>query len=297
MTTATHSSALAVAWQKLWYHPITAAFVAASLFVFVWLGFAVAMVQWDTGLSPAVDMVVREMIPVLACVTVYKLVITRLGRFRKDDLGLRGVFADTAIGLGTGAALISAVVGIAMLAGVYGIAGWGSMVDALYIVVVAGISAAVIEEILLRGILFRWFEEAGGSFLALLVTSALVGAIQAFSPNAAPLFIASQAVIFGLLMGGAYMLTRSLWLPIGLHAGWNVTLALGWGEPVSGIQYEGLVISEYGGSDWLSGGIMGLGSSAIALGIGLLFAVWVTRKAAALGHWLPFGWERALRGR
>ena len=56
-----------------------------------------------------------------------------------------------------------------------------------------------------------------------------------FNPTAtwtSTIFIAVEA---GLLLGGAYMLTRSLWVAIGLHAAWNFTQGAVFGVPVSGL--------------------------------------------------------------
>ena len=90
------------------------------------------------------------------------------------------------------------------------------------------------EELLFRGILFRWLEEFGGSWLALLLTSALFGAAHLGNPNATAFSAFCIAVEAGVLLGAAYMLTRSLWLPMGLHAAWNFTQGEIFDVPVSG---------------------------------------------------------------
>ena len=47
-----------------------------------------------------------------------------------------------------------------------------------------------------------------------------------------PLALINTAV-FGILFGYAYLRSRDLWLPIGLHAGWNMVLPL-FGSDLSG---------------------------------------------------------------
>ena len=42
-----------------------------------------------------------------------------------------------------------------------------------------------------------------------------------------------------MLLGGAYMLTRNLWVAIGLHAAWNFTQGFIWDVPVSGVDQNG----------------------------------------------------------
>ena len=58
----------------------------------------------------------------------------------------------------------------------------------------------------------------------------------------------------GVFLGAAYMLTRRLWLPIGIHAGWNFTQGGLFGVPVSGLTSHGLLDASLSGPVWLSGG-------------------------------------------
>ena len=53
------------------------------------------------------------------------------------------------------------------------------------------------------------------------------------------------------------MLTRRLWLPIGLHAAWNFTEGGLFGASVSGTAPHGLLSSRFGGAPLLSGGEFG----------------------------------------
>ena len=62
----------------------------------------------------------------------------------------------------------------------------------------------------------------------------------------------------GVLLGLAYAATRSLWLPIGLHFGWNFTEGGIFGASVSGRAYHGMFKFSLSGSDILTGGAFGL---------------------------------------
>ena len=97
------------------------------------------------------------------------------------------------------------------------------------------------EELLFRGILFRWIEEFGGSWAALIVTSVLFGAAHLVNPNATYIAAVGIAVEAGVMLGAAYMLTRSLWFPMGIHAAWNFTQGEIFDIPVSGTPMHGLV--------------------------------------------------------
>ena len=61
----------------------------------------------------------------------------------------------------------------------------------------------------------------------------------------------------GVLLGSAYFLTRRLWLPIGLHIGWNFTQGGVFGIAVSGHPSSGLLQAVLSGPTWLSGGAFG----------------------------------------
>jgi hypothetical protein len=63
-----------------------------------------------------------------------------------------------------------------------------------------------------------------------------IRALHTANPNATRLGIANTAG-FGILFGYAFVRSRDLWLPAGLHFGWNVTFAL-FGVNVSGLRMK-----------------------------------------------------------
>ena len=67
------------------------------------------------------------------------------------------------------------------------------------------------------------------------------------------------------MLGAAYMLTRSLWLPMGLHAAWNFTQGEVFDIPVSGTDVHGLVEAQLCGPPLLTGDGFGLEASLIAI--------------------------------
>lgn len=75
----------------------------------------------------------------------------------------------------------------------------------------------------------------------------------------------------GLLLGAAFLLTRRLWLAIGIHIGWNFAQAGIFSINVSGsgIGAGGLLTSSMDGPIWLTGGSMGIEGSALTVLVGL----------------------------
>ena len=240
--------------------------------------------------SPS-DLVFSLVVTVLV-VLAYKLVVVRLGEHPRDDLPFDGRARDAVSGFAQGTLLFSAIVGVAALLGVYRALGLSPAEDWLPILIGTGLMAGVTEEILLRGIVFRWLEELGGSWLALALSALLFGFLHAANPNATVVSSLAIALAAGVLLGGAYMLTRNLWLAIGLHAGWNVTQGLLWDVPVSGFALDGWVESRLVGDPMLSGGSFGLEASVITMVMATIYGVWLIVRAARRGHVVRNWWAR-----
>lgn len=225
-------------------------------------------------------------------VLAYKLIVVRLGEHRRDDLPFDGRARDVMGGFAQGALVFSAIVGVAALIGVYQALYLSPAEDWLPILIGTGLMAGVTEEILLRGIVFRWLEELGGSWVALALSSLLFGFLHAANPNATLVSSLSIALAAGVLLGGAYMLTRNLWLAIGIHAGWNVTQGLVWDVPVSGLALDGWVESRLVGDPILSGGAFGLEASVITMVLATAYGIWLIVRAARRGHVMRNWWSR-----
>lgn len=113
------------------------------------------------------------------------------------------------------------------------------------------------EEILFRGYIFQAMTEGTGKLIAVLFFSILFGAVHLGNPNVS-FFGFANIVLAGILLSLAYLQTRSLWLPIGIHIAWNFTEGYVLGLPVSGTTIEKpLTISQTNGAEWLTGGAFG----------------------------------------
>ena len=225
-------------------------------------------------------------------VLAYKLIVVRLGGQPRDDLPFDRRARDVLGGFGQGAIVFSAIVGVAALIGTYQVLSLSPADDWLAILVGTGLMAGVTEEILLRGIVFRWLEELGGSWVALALSALLFGFLHAANPNATLISSLSIALAAGVLLGGAYMLTRNLWLAVGMHAGWNVTQGLAWDVPISGFALDGWVESRLVGDPILSGGSFGLEASVITMVIATAYGAWLIARAVRRGHVVPNWWAR-----
>lgn len=118
------------------------------------------------------------------------------------------------------------------------------------------LAIAVTEELIFRGILFPMIQSWIGPLGALIATAALFGMLHWGNPHATPLSSLAIAIEAGGMLGLAYLVTRSLWLPIGLHAGWNLAETLV-GVPLSGHDLPGLFTTALTGPAWATGGAFG----------------------------------------
>jgi len=282
-------------WQRILRFPLVAMLIAIALTVGILAATPYArpvLVQW-LGLELARPVMVLVLIGLL--IAMQKLVLRRLGERTHDDLPWSSAIRGLALGTLGAFLLFSLIVGVAALLGAYVVVGWGGMSNWLMLLFTAGITAGFVEEFIFRGILFRWIEEFAGSWAALVVTSGLFGLGHIFNDNATWFSSFAIAVEAGLMLGGAYMLTRSLWVPIGIHFGWNMTQGLLWDVPVSGNDVDGVVDARLVGDPLLSGGAFGLEASVIALVLAGGFGVWLVWRAAAAGEVMAPWWVRRRR--
>ena len=147
-------------------------------------------------------------------------------------------------------------------------------------VLILTISAAN-EELLFRGYPLQVLMVAIGPWPAMFVMSSLFGLGHYFNPDAT--WVGTlNTFLAGLLLCLAYLRTRSLWFPYGIHIGWNLAIGPIFGFPVSGITMRSVWISEGQGADWLMGGAYGPEGGILGTGVMLsaILAVLLTGKVS-----------------
>jgi membrane protease YdiL (CAAX protease family) len=193
-----------------------------------------------------------------------------------------GVLGGAIIGVG----LFCAVYAVLWAYGVAVYRGLGTA-DGIALAVSLSLLAGVGEEIIFRGVVFRLFEEGFGTTVAVLFSGALFGLIHAGNPGATLASSAAIALEAGILLAAAYAWTRSLWLPIGLHFGWNFTEGGIFGASVSGGTSKGLFHVPLNGPAYLTGGEFGPEASVAAVGVCLVAALILLVFVARRGNWQP----------
>ena len=283
-------------WKRwLLYSPLARILVfVALLTVFaIGLGKGFALAGWTAKSASSLQHgwmgLAFEIVPALLA---YLIVVRWIERRDAQELSLRDLPRYGLIGLLSGTALFSAVVGVLWLVGSYHVSGANPHPDWIPQLLYVGIGAGVGEEIVMRGGLFRMVEEGLGTWVALLVSAAVFGALHLGNPGATAWSSAAIAIEAGLLLGMIYHVTRSLWACAGLHAAWNFMQGAVYGIPVSGTHADGFLVSNRTGPDWLSGGAFGAEASVVALALCSLGTIWLIAIALRRGTIVPPYWAR-----
>jgi membrane protease YdiL (CAAX protease family) len=207
------------------------------------------------------------------------------------ELGRAGALRDLGAGFVFGLLLFSGTITVLWIVGACTIAR-GDGVLALATGLAVASMAAVVEEVLVRGLLYRILQESLGSFIALGLSATIFGLLHALNPGATAMSTAAIALEAGVLLGAAYLYSGRLWLPIGLHAAWNFAEGGLFGASVSGHEGHGFLTTSCHGADWLSGGDFGPEASIVPVVLCLTAGVWFLLLAHRQRRFVPPFWRR-----
>jgi len=242
--------------------------------------------HYDYGVSGGLLVVIGSLLLSALLIWGYVALSRWLERRQDSDFALTRMPQRLALGTVIGFVLLTGSIGLQWLLGDAQIAvGHQFIFSAPTIIPV--ICAPIFEELIMRGVVLRIFEKMYGSWVALVISAALFGFAHIANPHASVLAAISIAIEAGLLLGMAYITTRSLWLPIGLHFGWNFTEGDFWGAPDSGNAIHGIFETTTHGNALITGGTFGPEASIITPAFCLAAAALLYRTAQQRGNWQP----------
>lgn len=213
-----------------------------------------------------------------------------LDRKTFSSLGIalaRGWFRDLVLGALLGALLMAFIFGTLVLGGwaqYGGLRPEVSSPDRLAWFLVDGLLTftivALVEEILFRGYIMQNLLEVWPAPLAVAVPALLFGVLHLMNgaPDATLLAVANIAFA-GIFLSFGYLMSGSLWLPIGIHLTWNLFQEYVFGFSMYGAAPKGVFMIQPNGPLWLTGGRFGPEGSALAtvamvLGMVLIAVIW-----------------------
>jgi uncharacterized protein len=141
------------------------------------------------------------------------------------------------------------------------------------------------EELLSRGYHLQTIASGLNLFWGVIISSAIFGILHLGNPNAT--WVSAGGIFLaGLLFAYGYIRTKQLWLPIGMHLGWNFFEGVVFGFPVSGLDIYPLTRIQVHGPEVWTGGAFGPEAGLIilpALLLGTALIHFYTRKQVESG--------------
>ena len=182
-------------------------------FVLALLMYAGAQMAGDISAIDWVDWIIAIAVSA-AMIALYAVFVKWFEKHPARDIPRSKLVGDTAKGLAVGGGFMAAVVLVMMAFGLYRITGAGTdrplaIISAFFLFLYVGVG----EEILFRGVLFRWIDEKWGFVAALTVSALLFGAMHYGQPGATWWSSLAIAIEAGLLLGAAYKYSGTLWFP------------------------------------------------------------------------------------
>ena len=227
-------------------------------------------------------------ITVLFCYSLYTKFIEKRNAF---EISFNGFLTESGIGLLISFSIALITVIILSISGYYQIVFFNNFKPLLSGIFHFGFSA-LLEEILIRLIIFKLLEEFAGSWIALILTGVVFGFGHIGNPNATIGTSIGLILSDTVLMAAAFMLTRRIWMVWGIHFGWNFSIASIFGIPCSGRTYESLILADITGPDWITGGDFGIEASYIQIFISFAAGLYILKKVIKKGQIVAPLWKR-----
>ena len=234
------------------------------------------------GSSEASQSWIVALVAPIVLLVLYALVVRWFEKEWASDIFTRNALWHLLMGLAFGAVYMALVVGILWLCGCCTLQqqSWDGAAQIKAFLMFLGV--AVGEEILFRGVLFKWIDKRWGLWIAMVVSGFIFGFVHLTNDNATIWSSVAISIEAGLLFGAVYKWCGSLWLPIGIHWSWNYVQGNIFGFAVSGTDAGSSwlhVVTD--GPDIITGGAFGAEASIISvlLGLGLtVLFVWAYLK-------------------
>jgi membrane protease YdiL (CAAX protease family) len=238
------------------------------------------------GNAPALYYLVYLISSVLVAYFVYRAYVHFIEKRAVTELSWKGAPGELGVGMLVGLGLVSVIVGLLWVPGYYSITGAGAW-TAVFVVLANDAAGAFVEEVLLRGVVFRIIEERLGTWISLAISALLFALLHLASPNTTAVSAVIVGLEGGVLLSAAYVLTRRLWLAIGIHFAWDFAQ-----DAIFGMSrgQEGILRSKLAGPALISGGNSGIEGSILAVVLCLAASAYLLWKANGKGHIMRPSW-------
>ncbi len=237
---------------------------------------------------------IDRIVSVVVILLLYALYLRIVERRGARELSRRGAAAELGKGMLIALGLVGVMVLVMALAGFYRIEETGpagTLVNAFFLFGMG----SFLQEFFFTILLLRLLEEWLGTWTAVVITAVAFGAAHTMNANTT-VWTTVAIVLTQLLLAGAFVNTRRLWLVWGIHWGWNFFQDGVFGMPNSGItSLPSWIEARISGPAWLTGGAYGIEASVVSLILVLALAGVILIRAMGRGQVVAPSWRR--RGR
>ncbi|WP_456313826.1 CPBP family intramembrane glutamic endopeptidase [Pseudomonas shirazensis] len=244
--------------QKIFNFPVVKIILALLTFMaVVIIGQQIAVKLLDlTSLDKDYRNLLKGLFVSISCIFSYILFFKKYDKRVVTEFATNRLVKNLFIGFAVGFILQSFTILVIYLNGSYSVVKINP-ISFILIPFALMFTVAIIEEVLVRGIIFRIIEEKLGSYISLTFSSVLFGVLHLANPNVT-LISAICITTAGFLMGATFIYSRNLWMPIALHFAWNFTQSGIFGAITSGNEKtNSLIVAKIQGPEFITGGEFG----------------------------------------
>jgi uncharacterized protein len=260
---------------------LVVAFGAIALFVFPI--FAASNAAHLRGFVAAA----LHLIAALGACGIYVAYVRILERRSPTELALGDLLPQFTRGFLIGTGLFCTTILILAVSDSYIVAGLNAAATPLAFFIGA-LGAALLEEIAVRGVLFRIMEQSLGTWIALALSALIFGLLHGVNPGTTWRDLAGLALGAGVFLAAVFVYARQLWIGIGLHCAWNFNEGGVFGG--SGKTHS-LLSAKIQGPSWWTGGESGLDASCVEMFVCLTATVVFLLLAQRRGRIIAPRWS------
>ncbi len=253
----------------IWRFFLSIVVIFASLILTSWI-VGTAYLVANVNPSMAANLFWQSLVCLIVVLAAFKAMMSMFDRRPLGAMGLaffRGWKRQIVMGIAVGGVMLLLTVALEFCTGSlrFSAIPQSSLASSgLFSIIFFAIAAAK-EEIIFRGYAFQRLAESITPAGAIAVSSAFFGFAHLANPHRTWISTINTMLV-GIPFCIAYLRTRSLWMPIGMHFIWNLLQGFVFGLPVSGLVLSNSVLTSHvQGAVWLTGGAYGPEASLLAM--------------------------------
>ncbi|MFC1550065.1 lysostaphin resistance A-like protein [Candidatus Neomarinimicrobiota bacterium] len=278
--------------NKIVQFPLIRILIALGFIIPVIICFNLLFRNLDPRWTTYIGDIGAVVIIVLYCLS-YAYYVKLIEKRTVLELSREGIVKETGIGFLISAVLVILTTILIMLKGSISIVSTNTLEYLIHAFLIFGLLAFV-EELIFRGIVLRLLEELVGTWLSIVIVASIFGSVHLIHEEAT-LSSTVAIALQDLILSGAFILTRRIWLCWGIHWGWNFTQDGVLGMPNAGVELlPSWLNTEIFGPTWLTGGTIGIELSVLGTLLNVLVGIFLIKIAIKKGQIVRPSWQKPI---